>query len=49
MIDRIVHHADVIPLKGASYRLRDRHRHAAQQQSRARIFTLKPFTLRPPK
>ncbi|WOP18832.1 IS21-like element helper ATPase IstB [Raineyella sp. LH-20] len=24
MIDRIVHHADVIPLKGASYRLRDR-------------------------
>ena len=24
MIDRIVHHADVIALKGASYRLRDR-------------------------
>ncbi|HET9084355.1 MAG TPA: ATP-binding protein [Candidatus Limnocylindrales bacterium] len=24
MIDRIVHHADVLPLKGASYRLRDR-------------------------
>jgi DNA replication protein DnaC len=24
MIDRIVHHADVLTLKGASYRLRDR-------------------------
>ncbi|WP_323368443.1 ATP-binding protein [Cumulibacter manganitolerans] len=24
LIDRIVHHADVIALKGASYRLRDR-------------------------
>ena len=24
MIDRIVHHADVIALKGAYYRLRDR-------------------------
>ena len=24
MIDRLVHHADVIALKGASYRLRDR-------------------------
>ncbi len=24
MIDRIVHHADVIALKGANYRLRDR-------------------------
>ena len=24
MIDRIVHHADVIALKGATYRLRDR-------------------------
>ena len=24
MIDRIVHHADVIAVKGASYRLRDR-------------------------
>jgi hypothetical protein len=24
MIDRIVHHADVIALKGSSYRLRDR-------------------------
>jgi DNA replication protein DnaC len=24
MIDRIVHHADVIALMGASYRLRDR-------------------------
>jgi hypothetical protein len=25
MIDRIVHHADVLTLKGASYRLRNKH------------------------
>ena len=24
MIDRLVHHADVVPLKGDSYRLKDR-------------------------
>ncbi len=23
MIDRIVHHADILPLKGSSYRLKD--------------------------
>ena len=34
MIDRIVHHADVLTLKGASYRLRGpRHRQPAQHQN----------------
>jgi len=49
MIDRIVHHADVIALKGASLPApRPGRPHPAQHQGRARIPRLTLLTPRPP-
>ncbi|WP_370430649.1 ATP-binding protein [Blastococcus sp. Marseille-P5729] len=50
MIDRIVHHADVIALKGGLLPgPRQRRGNPPEHQSRTRIPRLRPFTIGPPK